>query len=83
MDLVSVIYVRALEHVFGCNPGEVCALTADAYEIEMKRARPRVEPVAAPASPAPPENLQTVDEVVAKPEAQDRNAKPRRNRAQV
>lgn len=80
---MSVIYVRALEHVFGCNPGEVCALTADAYELEMKRARPRVEPVAAPA-PAPAENLPTLDEAVApKPEAQDRNAKPRRSRAQV
>lgn len=76
------VMVRALEHVFGANPGEVLALTPDAYELEMKRARPRVEPVAAPASSPPGDDLPTLEEAVARPATQDRQAKPRRARGE-
>lgn len=76
------VFVRALEHVFGCNPGEVCALTVEQYEQEMKRARPRVVPVdAAPVSATAPPEPPAVVEAPAAP-SEDRQAKPRRQRGE-
>lgn len=78
------IFVRALEHVFGLNPGEVCALSVEQYEQEMRRARPRVVPVdAAPSSspPAPPEPP-IVEAAAPAVVMEDRVAKPRRTRGE-
>lgn len=77
------IFVKALEHVFGCNPDEVFALSVEQYEQEMRRARPRVSPVNAPprSSPLAPPEPPAV-EAAAPAVMADRQARPRRARGE-
>lgn len=79
----ATILVRALEHVFGLNPGEVCALTAEQYETEMRRARPRVSPAGEPASPESAAVPSEAPSALPPPTAsEDRQARPRRARGE-
>lgn len=81
--MATVIMVRALEHAFSCNPGEVFGLTTDEYETEMKRGKPRVEP-AMEASPSPsPSDEAPNDAAPADDASANRIAAPRRSRAKA
>jgi len=78
----ALVFVRAIEHVFGCNPDEVFALSVEQYEQEMRRARPRVKPVEVTPQPPPPAPPESPDVELAAPAVfDDRKAKPRRARA--
>jgi hypothetical protein len=81
--MATVIMVRALEHAFSCNPGEVFGLTTDEYETEMKRGKPRVEPLV-DASPSPsPAEAAPSDPAPADDVSANRIAAPRRARAKA
>lgn len=75
-----MIVVVATEHVMGANPGEQFGMTPAQFESEMKRARPRVRVVDAPAVVAPPVE-EKAPAVLEEPVVEEnREAAPKRRR---